>query len=527
MPNDNPTDEWARDLLNRAADTIDVDPAGPVEPLGTNRIWPMLAAVAAVIAVLAGTAFVALGGDPAPSPTVVTRTDDGTFRLGPDQIPSVFAFDEASAIDLLTKAGLDVQVRHLMTCREPEGRALRTHPATGWIFSPGSPVTVVVSRAPEARCARTRNPGEREKAWRFLDFANGRGEPPAFAETVTLYAGGNRRILTQSQANDPDGWSVCDDAGRDCLSAITTANAATRQVERRTSTRLFFQSPSLGVNEATALPCADDQPAELKGRKGTSLYIGIPSDGLDFGCHGIVVFRNDADEIDSTAVADTRRDYGTPAGPADVVGTSAIQARQRLEAEGFTVREVPRADCAQPGMVTIQAPNAYAEGDPGTQVTLGVVDHRSRCNHRQLITSPAEISGEALVAFSRARGEAPSFADHVGIYVGNVLQLTLTAQEAADPSAWDTCPHYAHRSCPLSPLRQLGVPGPVVFSGPPPESVCLARLGDLPDVLEQTLDDSTRIDQPEPYNCRDTWAVQVWIDDTGAISAANLLLGDP
>jgi hypothetical protein len=51
------------------------------------------------------------------------------------------------------------------------------------------------------------------------------------------------------------------------------------------------------------------------------------------------------------------------------------------------------------------------------------------------------------------------------------------------------------------------------------------RLEDLPPELEARLDGSTRLDQPEARNCHDMWAVQVWVDDSGAIDAVNLLLG--
>lgn len=519
-------DSWARTLLQRAAETVEVDPSGPLDLPSRKPVWPLLAAAAAVLATATATAVVTLGGGSAPPAS--TPRDDGHFRLGPDQVPSVFGYDRESAVHLLTERGLRVTVSPRPNCLEPAGRALRTRPGVGRIFAPGDPVTVVVSAGPSMmRCPFTE--AGRAIAWQFMDLANGRGSDSDFARTVTVFAGdGRKREVESEHLSDLGSWEVCDRAGRQCVSPLSVLRDASGEVQVSTSNGMYFTMPLLRVDRTHGIPCTDELPRELAGRRGIGVTVEFPADGfIPHGgpCRGVVLYENDQGKIDAVAVGDTW-EAGYAQEPPTVVGMSVTGARDRLEADGYTVVEVPRRDCAQPGTVTAQAPEPSLEGPPETDViTLGVVDQRGPCNDAPLLTTPAELAGQSLLAFARGGHQTPAFAAEVGVYVGNELQTTLTPEQAADPAGWDSCPTYAGRECPLSPLRQLAAPGPVVYSGPPPEGRCLVRLRDLPPELEADLGSSTRMDQPEPRGCRDFWAVQVWVDDSGAISAVNLLLG--
>ncbi len=199
------TESEARDLLAKAANTVEVAAGAPIEK-APRTIWPMLAAAAAVAAIV-GTTAVVVGntsddaGPPAVEPTTTTAPPKPV--LAPDQIPSVLAYDEDSATRLLQSSGLRVTTKPDYRCGTT-GRATKTNPAVGARFQPGDAVTLYVTQVPpNARCAE---PANEDFAWRFLDFANGRGPAPAFAEEVTLYVDGIPKTLTGAEAADPASW---------------------------------------------------------------------------------------------------------------------------------------------------------------------------------------------------------------------------------------------------------------------------------------------------------------------------------
>ena len=186
----------------------------------------MLAAAAAVVAIVGTTAAVVDrtsddAGPPAVDPTTATASPSPV--LAPDQIPSVFAYDADSATRLLQSSGLQVTTKPDYTCGTT-GRATKTDPAVGTRFQPGDAVTLYVTQIPpNARCVE---PAAEDAAWRFLDFANGRGPAPAFADEVTFYVDGERAgTLTAAEAGDPANWG-----GNSAISEIREQTAVLQQI---------------------------------------------------------------------------------------------------------------------------------------------------------------------------------------------------------------------------------------------------------------------------------------------------------
>ena len=262
------TESEARDLLAKAANTVEVAPGKPIEK-APRSIWPMLAAAAAVVAIVGTTAAVVNRtsdhtGPPAVDPT--TATASPRPQLAPDQIPSVFAYDADSATRLLQSSGLKVTTKPDYVCGTT-GRATKTRPAVGARFQPGDAVTLYVTQIPpNARCVE---PVAQDAAWEFLDFANGRGPAPAFAEEVTFYVDGEKTgTLTAAEAADAANWSG--------TSAISEIREQTRVLQQANG---FGEIPAmsargLGPREDSAVPASvEDRPA-------LSLSVDVLTDGI-------------------------------------------------------------------------------------------------------------------------------------------------------------------------------------------------------------------------------------------------------
>lgn len=128
--------------------------------------------------------------------------DDGRFRLGPEQVPSVFGLTAEQAVDRLEALGLQAAIDTIATCRDLPGRALWTRPGTGRLASAGTEV-VVTTAAPGTRCLLGDLGPDREAAWRFLDFADGRGVPPSFAEDLFRNDAGAIDAVLVSEGRPP------------------------------------------------------------------------------------------------------------------------------------------------------------------------------------------------------------------------------------------------------------------------------------------------------------------------------------
>ena len=355
----------ARDLLVQAGETIDVPPGMPELPPAPPRRWPVLAAAAAVVAVVATTGVFALqrDTDTAPSGDVtIPRVDFGahTAALEPGQIPSVFGYDEGAARSMLEDLGLVVTVARQETpCSDPGGRAARTEPSVGTPFRTGDPVTLFVTRPVSAPCPAN---GDLRFAWQLLDFANGRGPAPAFADNVWVAANHESGEIPGEMAADPDTW------------VDGTPLGVLRQLSNEAYLdRILRISPSDPARECHGL----DLSGVPRTGSGLSISISFLQDGLE-PCTTVDVFRTHG-QITAIALRTDRvpSEIPDPSVVPDVIGMTGDEARRVLEAQGWTVETVPPPGTkmclrAQPAIVGNQSPLPGTHVDPGSVVTIAL-----------------------------------------------------------------------------------------------------------------------------------------------------------
>jgi hypothetical protein len=201
-------------------DAVLGQPAGP-----THRPWRGLLALAAVVAVVGGL-------------VLVTRPDEPPLdHLRADQVPSLFGYDGARARRLLSDRGLDVTVQPFRSC-EVMDRVLNSDPPAGTPYQPGDRITVFTAIPQDIVCLTDYD--DRATAWQLLDFANGRGPGPEFADRVFVYAGDRPAVVLRGdEASDPDAWR---DTG--VLSAL---HRASERVVRVSEHPLRYDVPAIRV----------------------------------------------------------------------------------------------------------------------------------------------------------------------------------------------------------------------------------------------------------------------------------------
>lgn len=259
------TESEARELLAEAAATIEVPPGEPVVRSPRRSRYVLPAAAAAAVAVLLVGVVVALDRSDPSSPVAPTAP---TGRHGSGVVPSVFGFDAASATRLLQDAGLTVETKDKQTCDTP-GRAVRTRPSAGTPVEPGDTVTLIVTKIPPA--ARCMPPAD-ASAWELLDFANGRGPAPAFADEVSVYLNGKLTTLTGAEAADPSTWR-----NSRALGALAVASSEVQVV----GDNEFWLTPRLTIGSldpSTRVCGGPAIPADLADPPPSGFVIAMPTD---------------------------------------------------------------------------------------------------------------------------------------------------------------------------------------------------------------------------------------------------------
>lgn len=164
-------------------------------------------------------------------------------HLEPGQVPSVFGYDGRAAQDLLTSLGLEVAVEPTRAC-EVEDRAIGTDPPRGAAYDRGDPITLYTAVPASITCLTDYQ--QRAMAWQLIDFANGRGPGPPFAEHVFVYAGDGPTTvteLTHDEAADPAAW-----AGTGVLDVLRDATSQVRLTDDRP---LTYAAPALRISSAS------------------------------------------------------------------------------------------------------------------------------------------------------------------------------------------------------------------------------------------------------------------------------------
>jgi len=369
------TENEARDLLTRAANTIDVAHAAPIdETARRRRTLPLLAAAAAVVGLVSTAALLGprLGDQATPGGPVAHPPAAGT--LADDQVPTVFGYDAESAKGLLEAAGLNVTIHPQFGC-DDIGRAKSTEPATGTRFAPGDQVTLLVgAAAPNVRCL----PSARMDAWDFIDFANGRGGVPAFAKTVSLYVDGElTATLTADQAADAANWgdpSAITEIRRESAE-VDPLDASTTESDGSVTSETRYLTPYLAADYcgSKTSSCFVQAPAAYADRLALSFGIFIAGDGPGLRPLEVALYTTDG-AIDTvvTSTEQTLVQAGKIEVP-DVVGMAPDDATATLESAGLTVKVVQAPDsnvCHGQVHVLDQRPAAGSRTPAGATVTV-------------------------------------------------------------------------------------------------------------------------------------------------------------
>lgn len=285
------TETEARELLTRAAGTIEVPPGGAA-PLSSRRrspwVGPLLAAAAVLVALAAGIKLVHHGSELAPQPTQQAPAP----QMPKDRIPSVFTQDKNSAVELLEERGLTVVVHPMKPACGVGGRADHTSPAAGSRFRPGQRVTLFVTTATEGLCGDI---GE-FRAWQLLDFAGRRGQSPRFAPWVQSYVNGEHTELTGAQASDRDTWGDSSALG-----------ALARLIDSTDLPGSQFSSPSMHVSYGRPRSCNrrssnEGAPRQFRYRDAYRIDFVVSTIGSVNVCYTVDLFLDSQDRIDTILV---------------------------------------------------------------------------------------------------------------------------------------------------------------------------------------------------------------------------------
>jgi len=365
------TESEARDLLALAGATVEVSPVTTLPDVPPRRRWPVLAATAAVLAVVGVGAALGpgdLGSDPVAPSDTIPRVDFQVPEnsVGPGQIPSVFAYDGSSAQAMLLALGLHVLIAPDPMCGSA-GRATFTDPRVGAIYSPGDAVTLRVSTPPTGAVACSK-PDSEDLAWQLIDFANGRGTAPAFADEVWVAANNDSDVIPAARAADPDSW------------VDGTPLGVLRQLSQEVSTSMGNAKKLVMPNLVTGASdsewrCHD---LDLSGIPRTGVGVSIRIELPPYECTVVDVFRTNG----LISAISLRTDLVSveppiPGSVPDLIGLFEHEARAVLAQHDLTAEVLPPPGtklCLRelPAIVGSQSPDAGTQLAPGSVVTVGM-----------------------------------------------------------------------------------------------------------------------------------------------------------
>lgn len=349
------TETQARDLLAKAATTVDVGPPPPLaQPPHRRRIVPLVAAAAAVLLVAGGVA-VARHGDTADvpaAPSFDTYPGDRSFRLGPDQIPPVEGETEAAATHLLQQRGYAVTTRTQPVCAV-DGTVTAMSPAAGTIATDGQSVALTIAHPDGLPC-----PGLLPSSDPLLTWAEGEAAAPRFAQKVVVENdGGVVATLVGTARTDAAAWP-----GLQALVAAARGVSVVQPDTGAAAYRVVANTVDVTRQRCDRSACTR-RTITVLGGGGVLLQAHLTDDA--------------SGAITAVDIVDRRTTGAVP----DVVGDSAAYATARLGAFGYAVTQVPRTDCAPVGMVTKVAVD-------GGNALIGVTDRTGACNRTALTSTP-------------------------------------------------------------------------------------------------------------------------------------------
>ena len=140
----------------------------------------------------------------------------------------------------------------------------------------------------------------------------------------------------------------------------------------------------------------------------------------------------------------------------------------------------------------------------------------------------APTDGHVIAArfLAYARGDADSLPvdTPVRLYLGNGYQKTIRP-DVDGRLGWDMCVnYYAARTCTMSAIAVLRDREVMPSITDRPRDLCLAE---RPEPPADTGGNHSVVLQPEGADCVQKYAVRIWFNDVGQITAVNLSLGEP
>jgi len=434
-----PTEEETRQLLAKAAATIEVDEAAPMKLTGLpephSRRWSVLAAAAGVVLAIGGGYLVAqqLGDDPAPAPGT-DRTDrepvEREHTYADDELPSLLGYTQDEATELLESRGYVVETHVQHSCDQPPGYVLGSDPGPGTVMDAGDSVRVNVTGGPAANVRCAEPPDTWQQALNLARFARGLGPAPDFPDEISIAAGEGRWVeLTADEAADPESWVLCDD--RACHSALAgLEEMLTRPIESDGALAPYLVvTDDLPLNPAmdTFASCLTRDPFEqgLPYHAPTYVYVDNPIDGIRL-CPTPPVLQIGWTENRHIASVRLRLDApdepSTEEGPnlvpsddqvPGLIGYTQEEATELLEARGLTVLVHNEPDgCNVPGIVTGSTPTVGSTLLTGERVTIRVT------SPQQVVDCVGEVPWSAiwdLVRYARGLEPAPQRVDVSGV----------------------------------------------------------------------------------------------------------------
>lgn len=137
-----------------------------------------------------------------------------------------------------------------------------------------------------------------------------------------------------------------------------------------------------------------------------------------------------------------------------------------------------------------------------------------------------EAIAAAFLEFARGNRDTIPSDTPVRLYLGNAYVRTIPSAEVDQRASWQMCrTPYAQRDCPFDPLDVFDEGDIMTTISTHERTSCLQTLTDAPSDTG-----GSRTIAIVPYDapdCAGQYAVQLWINDVGQITAVNLLLGHP
>lgn len=116
-----------------------------------------------------------------------------------------------------------------------------------------------------------------------------------------------------------------------------------------------------------------------------------------------------------------------------VMGLDPVDAQERLEGVGLVVRIRSQAGCVDRHVAAGTSPAVGSRFSAGDQIELTVLNNSADfCDGSQSL-------GWDLLRFALGASSAPRLAEELTLYPGSGEPVTLSADEAKDPTTWEVC----------------------------------------------------------------------------------------